>query len=116
MRTISSWIIGAMVTALGVLGLFLSAHADDAIMHATGLLIAGFSVLFVFALVGGHADPPAQAASSAVGERADRAGHDEEIRPLAAEPGVGGAEGVDPAVQPGQVVDRGLDERPHALV
>ena len=114
MNKLGVWIIGALTLGLGVLGLFLSAGADDAVMHVTGLLIAGFAVVFVFALVGGHADMPAE--DLAAGESADRAGHDEEIRPLAAEAGVGLPETVDPGVEPGEVVVRPLDERSDALV
>ena len=114
------WIIGAMVAGLGLIGLFLSAYADDAVMHLTGLLIAAFSVVFIFSLVGDHADMPEAASEavdpSAAGESADRAGHDEEIRPLAAEVGVGAAEIVDATVEPGEVVVGSLDKRSDALV
>jgi len=99
-----------MVVALGVAGLYLSAYADDGVMHATGLLVAGFSVLFVFGLIGGHTGRPAAADASAIGESADRAGHDEVIHPLATEIGVGGTEGVDAGVQPGKVLVGALDE------
>ena len=109
MQTLSAWIIGAMVVGLGMLGLFLSAYADDGIMHATGLLVAGFSVLFVFSLIAGHVGQPAPVEDSTLGESADRAGQDEVIHPLAAEIGVSGAEGVDPAVQPGKVLVGALD-------
>ena len=109
------WIIGALVALLGLIGLFLSAYADDSVMHVTGLLIAVFSVVFVFALIGGHADDPEEEVSAA-GEGADGAGHDEEIRPLAAEAGVGAAELVDATVEPGEVVVGALDKRPDALV
>lgn len=116
MQTLGAWIVGAMVVALGVLGLFLSAYAVDGIMHATGLLIAGFSVLFVFALISSHAGRPAEADALPVDEAADRAGDDEEIHPLAAEIGVGAAEGVDPGVKPGKVLVGALDEGSHAVV
>ena len=114
MNKLGVWIIGALTLALGLMGVFLSAYADDGVMHFTGLLIAGFSVFFIFALIGGHADQPEE--ESAAGEGADRAGHDEEIRPLAAEAGVGFPEGVDPGVEPGEVVVRPLDKRTDALV
>ena len=113
---LGNWIIGAMVAVLGLIGLFLSAYADDGVMDATGMLIAAFSVLFIFGLIGGHADAPEAAEELAAGEAADRAGDDEEIRPLAPEVGVGIAEGVDPGMQPGKVVDRPLHEGPHAVV
>ena len=116
MQTVSAWIVGAMVVVLGVLGLFLSAYADDGVMHFTGLLIAGFAVVFVFGLIGSNAGRPAEADTLSVGESADRAGDDEEIRPLAAEAGIGVAEGLDPGMQPGKVVDGPLHERPHAVV
>lgn len=116
MQTLSAWIVGGMVVALGVGGLYLSAHADDGIMHATGLLIAGFSVLFVFGLIAGHVGEPAAGDQSALGESADRAGHDEQIRPLAPEVGVGLAEGVDSRVEPGKVLVGALDEGQRPLV
>ncbi len=116
MQTVSAWIVGAIVVVLGVLGLFLSAYADDGVMHFTGLLIAGFAVLFVFGLIGGNAGHPAEADALSVGESADRAGDDEQIRPLAAEAGIGVSEGLDPGMQPGKVVDGPLHERPHAVV
>jgi len=116
MRAFGAWIVGAMVVALGVIGLYLSAYADDGVMHATGLLIAGFSVLFVFGLIGSHAGQPASADVSAVGEGADRPGQDEVIHPLAAELGVGGAEGVDPGVQPGKVLVGALEEGQRSVV
>ena len=108
------WIIGSLVGLLGLIGLFLSAYAVDGVMHVTGLVIALFSVVFVFSLIGGHADEPAEA--SAAGEGADGAGHDEEIRPLAAEARVGAAELVDATVEPGEVVVGALDKRSDALV
>ena len=114
MNKLGVWIIGALTLGLGVMGLYLSAFADDGIMHFTGLLIAGFSVVFIFALIGGHADQHEE--ESAAGEGADRAGHDEEIRPLAAEAGVSAAELVDATVEPGEVVVGSLDKRSDALV
>ena len=114
MNKLGVWIIGALTLGLGLMGVFLSAYADDGVMHFTGLLIAAFSVVFIFALIGGHADQPEE--ESAAGEGADRAGHDEEIRPLAAEAGVSAAELVDATVEPGEVVVGSLDKRSDALV
>ncbi len=114
MNKLGVWIIGALTLGLGLMGVFLSAYADDAVMHFTGLLIAAFSVVFIFALIGGHADQPEE--ESAAGEGADRAGHDEEIRPLAAEAGVSASELVDATVEPGEVVVGSLDKRSDALV
>lgn len=108
------WIMGALAGLLGLVGLFLSAYAADGVMHATGMLIVGFSVFFIFALIGGHADEPEEV--SAAGEGADGASHDEEIRPLAAEAGVSTAERVDATVEPGEVVVGALDKRTDALV
>ena len=115
MNRLGVWIIGALTLGLGVTGLFLSAYADDGVMNATGLLIVVFSILFIFGLIGGHADMPAEE-ESAAGEGAHGTGHDEEIRPLAAEAGVGLPETVDAGVEPGEVVVRPLDERSDALV
>lgn len=113
MQTLVAWIVGALVVVLGLLGLFLSGNATDAIMYWTGLLIFGFAVLFVFQLIGSVSGRPRD---SAPGEGAGRAGHDEKVNPLAAETGVGAPEPVDPLVKPGKIVDRPLDEGPRAVV
>lgn len=113
---LGNWIIGAMVAVLGLIGLFLSAYADDGVMDATGLLIAAFSVLFIFGLIGGHADAPEAAEGLAAGEGADGAGHHEDIDPLTAELRVAAAKAVDSAVQPEEVVVGRLEEGKSALV
>lgn len=54
MESVSSLIVGAMVTALGILGLFLVAHAADAEMLVFGVSLAGFAVAFNFNLIRRH--------------------------------------------------------------
>ncbi|MGC8476128.1 MAG: hypothetical protein ACP5NP_07220 [Acetobacteraceae bacterium] len=49
-------IVGLMVTALGVLGLFLAAGAWDDEMYLFGLVLAGFAVVFDFGLLRKHYD------------------------------------------------------------
>ncbi len=52
----SAVVIGAVVTALGLLGLILSAGAIDSGMHHFGIGLFGFAVLYVFWLVKKHFD------------------------------------------------------------
>lgn len=42
------WIVGFIVAAFGLLGLFVAARASDSAMYAMGLLVFGFAVLFNF--------------------------------------------------------------------
>ncbi len=54
MESVSSLLVGAMVTAFGVLGLFLVAHAADSEMLVFGVSLAGFAVAFNFNLIRRH--------------------------------------------------------------
>jgi uncharacterized membrane protein len=45
------WIIGGIITLLGVVGLFLAAHAADNGIYLFGLLLFLFAVLFDFGLI-----------------------------------------------------------------
>lgn len=46
-----TWIGTAVLTLLGLIGLFISANAQDATFYIIGLLIAGFTVLMLFRLI-----------------------------------------------------------------
>ena len=46
-----NWIIGGFVTLLGLIGLFLAAHAGDSGIYLFGLLLFLFAVLFDFGLI-----------------------------------------------------------------
>jgi len=53
--TAGFWILSALVTVFGVVGLVLAAGAHDAGMSAFGLLLAGFAVLYDYwAIVYAH--------------------------------------------------------------
>ncbi|MDE2005969.1 MAG: hypothetical protein KGI51_05325 [Rhodospirillales bacterium] len=52
----SDILVGLLVTALGLIGLFLAAGAWDDEMYLFGLVLAGFAVLFDFGLVRKHYD------------------------------------------------------------
>ncbi len=51
-----AWPVGAMVTLLGLLGIFLAAGAVDDEMYLFGFSLAGFACLFVGGLVKRHFD------------------------------------------------------------
>jgi len=46
-----NWIIGGIISLLGLLGLFLAAHAADSGIYLFGLLLFLFAVLFAFGLI-----------------------------------------------------------------
>ena len=54
MESVSSLIVGTMVAAFGVVGLFLVAHAADSEMLVFGISLAGFGVAFNFNLIRRH--------------------------------------------------------------
>jgi hypothetical protein len=49
-----SWVLGAVVGLVGMIGLFLASRADDATLYWVGMLIFLFAVLFVFNLIVAH--------------------------------------------------------------
>jgi hypothetical protein len=51
MSSTLNWIIGAIITLLGLMGLFLAAHAADSGIYLFGLLLFLFAVLFDFGLI-----------------------------------------------------------------
>lgn len=54
-----TWILGGLMTLLGLLGLIMASRAQDDVFHFVGLVFFLFSVLFVFTLIGrGTGKPP----------------------------------------------------------
>ena len=53
---IGDLIVGLLMTALGLIGLFAAAGAQDNEMYIFGLALAGWAVLFVFGLMRRHYD------------------------------------------------------------
>jgi FtsH-binding integral membrane protein len=51
MSSTLNWIIGGVITLLGIVGLFLAAHAVDTGIYLFGLLLFLFAVLFDFGLI-----------------------------------------------------------------
>ncbi len=52
----SDILVGLLVSALGLIGLFLAAGAWDDEMYLFGLVLAGFAVVFDFGLLRRHYD------------------------------------------------------------
>ncbi len=63
-------VVGLMVAALGLLGLFLAAGAWDEEMYLFGLSLAGFAVLFDFGLLRRYLRPEGRGAGRRAGRRA----------------------------------------------
>ena len=47
MGSIGQWVLGGVISILAIIALFFAAHAKDAAIHYTGLLIFVACVLFV---------------------------------------------------------------------
>ena len=52
----SAWVIGALVSVLGLVGLVLAGHALDAGMYHFGFALFAFAVFFAFWLIKTHFD------------------------------------------------------------
>jgi hypothetical protein len=52
----SDLVVGVMMAAFGLIGLFLAAGAADAEMSVFGLSLAGFAVCFIFGQIKHHYD------------------------------------------------------------
>jgi amino acid permease len=65
----SDLIIGLLMTALGLIGLFMASGANDDEIYLFGLSLAGFATVFVFGLIRRHYDrlDAARAAQTAPG-------------------------------------------------
>ena len=64
------WIVGGVVSLLGLIGLFLAANAKDDGIYLFGLILALFAVLYVFASIKRAFDSvETQADSSALRKR-----------------------------------------------
>jgi hypothetical protein len=46
-----SWVLGAVMGLLGLLGLLMASRAVDTIFYGTGLALFVFCVLFIFVLI-----------------------------------------------------------------
>jgi hypothetical protein len=51
MEDTGKWIAGGIVSLIGMVGLFLAANAVDRGIYVFGLALAGFAVIYVFALI-----------------------------------------------------------------
>ena len=51
---IGTWVLGAVMGVLGLLGLGLASAAQDNIFYGTGLALFLFCVLFIFSLIHRH--------------------------------------------------------------
>jgi hypothetical protein len=51
MEETGRWIAGGIVSLVGLVGLFLAANAADRGIYIFGLALAGFAVVYVFALI-----------------------------------------------------------------
>ena len=51
MGDVSKWVVGAAISVLALVGLIVSARAQDATMYWVGLAIFVFAVLFIFHMV-----------------------------------------------------------------
>lgn len=58
MNTISSWIVGVLMSIMGLLGLLLTSRAVEPEFYIMGLIMFGFAVFFVWRLItnGGYKD------------------------------------------------------------
>ena len=52
MGKIGNWIMGGLISALGLLGLVMASHAQDDMFYFAGLLIFVFSIFLIFRLIG----------------------------------------------------------------
>ena len=51
MGNIGGWILGGLIGAVGLVALFMAAHADDGLMYYVGLIVFVFAILFNFGLI-----------------------------------------------------------------
>ena len=69
MRTeVGDWIVGPFVAILGLIGLVLFGHAEDAEMTVFGASLVGFAVAFIFGMIRRCYDRIDEAASQAKGK------------------------------------------------
>ncbi len=53
---LSGWIVGIMVSAFGLIGLYVAAGARDLEMTIFGIALVAFAILFVIGLIRRHYD------------------------------------------------------------
>lgn len=63
-----NWVVGGIVAAVGIIGLFLAANAADGGFYLFGLALAGFSVVYIRALIKQGYDRPESRRRSADAE------------------------------------------------
>ncbi len=51
MANVGKWIVGGILSLLGVIGLFLAANAKDNGIYLFGFAIAAFAIFYVFAAI-----------------------------------------------------------------
>jgi hypothetical protein len=73
MNFISSWLVGGLAAALGLLGLVLASRAHDGAVELFGLLLFLFSVLFAFGLIRSAYDARERTAGEAAPQAEPRA-------------------------------------------
>ena len=73
MNLVSSWLVGGLAAALGLLGLVLASRAHDGAVELFGLLLFLFSVLFAFGLIRRACDAREQAEAEAESQADTRA-------------------------------------------
>ena len=73
MSAVASWLVGAAVAALGLLGLFLASRAADPALTLFGLMLFAFAVLFDFGLIRRAYDAREHAADAAAADKQVRA-------------------------------------------
>jgi hypothetical protein len=73
MNLLSSWLVGALAAALGLLGLVLASRAHDGAVELFGMVLFLFSVLFAFGLIRRAYDAREQAEAEAQSQADTRA-------------------------------------------
>jgi hypothetical protein len=73
MSALASWLVGAAVAAVGLLGLFLASRALDPALMLFGLMLFAFAILFDFGLIRRCYDAREAAAASAAAAQRVRA-------------------------------------------
>ena len=56
--SVGRWVFGAIMGAIGVLGLFMASRAVDQTFYWTGLIFFLFGVIAIFVLIGRAYGPP----------------------------------------------------------
>ena len=73
MNLVSSWLVGGLSAALGLLGLVLASRAHDGAVELFGMVLFLYSVLFAFGLIRRAYDAREQAEAEAAAQTQTRA-------------------------------------------